>query len=88
MTLTETVGFWAGVVLPLFDISLIAHVIKRKSSADISLLWAFGLWLTSVLMMPSAFVSGNIQAIGFNSMNVLMLTLVVIVVFKYRKGRV
>lgn len=88
MSLTETVGFWAGVVLPLFDIALIAHVIKRRSSADISLAWAFGLWLTSVLMAPSAFVSGDKAAMGFNAVNVFMLTIVLVVVFKYRKGRV
>lgn len=83
----ETIGFWAAVVLPLWDIPLIAHVIKRKSSKDISLVWAFGLWLTSVLMAPSAFVSGDKMAMGFNVVNVVMLTLVVIVVFKYRKGQ-
>ena len=87
MSLPQTVGFWAGVVLPLFDIALIARVLKRKSSADISLSWAFGLWLTSVLMAPSAFISGDKAAMGFNSMNVFMLTIVVIVVFKYRKGK-
>ncbi len=82
----EAVGFWAGVMLPLFDIALIAHVLKRRSSQDISLTWAFGLWLTSVLMAPSAFVSGDKAAMGFNAMNVIMLTGVLIVVYKYRKG--
>jgi hypothetical protein len=48
--------------------------------------WIFGLWSSSVLMAPSAFISGDRAAIGFNSVNVTMLTAVLIVVFKYRKG--
>lgn len=82
----KTIGFWAGVILPLWDFSLISHVIKRKSSQDISLGWAFGLWLSSVLMAPSAFVARDKLAIGFNVVNVVMLTAVLVVVFKYRKG--
>ena len=82
----KTIGFWAGVALPLWDIPLIVHVVKRKSSQDISVSWAVGIWFTSVLMAPSAFISGDKLAIGFNIMNVTMLTGVVIVVIKYRKG--
>ena len=62
------------------------RVIQRKSSQDISLGWAFGIWFSSVLMAPSAFISGDKVAMGFNVMNVIMLTGVLIVVFKYRKG--
>ena len=61
----ETVGFWAAVILPLWDIPLMVHVIKRKSSQDISLGWAFGLWLSSVLMAPSAFITRDRVAVGF-----------------------
>ena len=82
----RTVGFWAAVILPLWDIPLIVRVIQRKSSQDISMIWAVGLWITSVLMSPSAFLSGDKTAIGFNIMNVIMLTGVLIVVIKYRKG--
>jgi hypothetical protein len=38
-------------------------------------------------MAPSAFISGNKLAIGFNTMNVIMLTGVMIVTVKYRKGK-
>ena len=82
----QTLSFWAAVILPLWDIPLMVRVIRRKSSQDISLGWAFGLWMSSVLMAPSAFVSGDRVAIGFNTVNVTMLTAVLIVVFKYRKG--
>ena len=83
----KTVGFWAAVILPLWDIPLMVHVIKRKSSEDISLGWAFGLWLSSVLMAPSSFLAGDRVAMGFNVVNVIVLTGVLIVVFKYRKGK-
>lgn len=82
----ETVGFWAATVLPLWDIPLIVRIVRRKSSQDISMAWAFGIWICSVLMTPSAFISGDLAAIGFNTVNVIMLTAVLIVVFKYRKG--
>lgn len=83
----ETIGFWAAVILPLWDIPLIVRVVQRKSSQDISLIWAAGIWVTAVLMAPSAFISGNKLAIGFNTMNVIMLTGVMIVTVKYRKGK-
>ena len=86
MTAWETIGFWAGIMLPLWDIPLIVRIIQRKSSADISLLWIWGLWLTSILMTPSAFMVGNILAIGFNVVNVVMLSIVLIIVIKYQKG--
>ena len=72
--------------MPLWDIPLIIRIIQRKSSKDISVVWALGLWGTSVLMAPTAFISGDKIAIGFNITNVVMLTAVVIVVLKYRKG--
>lgn len=84
-------GFWenagaiAGGILPLFDLFLIVHVIKRKSSKDISLMWAIGLWATSVGMAPAGILSPSIASKAFNIVNVLMLTIVVIVVYKYRK---
>lgn len=83
----KTIGFWAAVILPLWDIPLMVRVVQRKSSQDISLVWALGIWISSVLMAPSAFISGDKLAIGFNTMNVIMLTGVVIVVIKYRKGK-
>lgn len=82
----EGVSFWAAVTLPLFDISLIMRILRRKSSADISLIWATGMWACSVLMAPSAFISGDRTAIGFNIVNVVMLSAVFAAVVKYRKG--
>ena len=82
----ETIGLWAGIILPLWDIPLIVRIIKRKSSADISLGWIWGLWAASVLMTPNAFIVGNQLAIAFNIVNVIMLSIVLLVVIKYQKG--
>ncbi len=84
----KTLGFWAAVVLPLWDIPLIVRMVRRRSSQDISLAWIFGLWGASLFMAPSAFVSRDILAMGFNTMNVAMLTAVLAAVLKYRKGNV
>jgi len=83
----QTIGLWAGIMLPLWDIPLIVRVIRRKSSADISLLWTWGIWLSSVLMAPSAFVAHNTIAIGFNIVNVITLSIVLVVVVKFRRGK-
>ena len=80
------IALLAATMLPLWDIPLIIRIVQRKSSQDISMVWAAGLWATSVLMAPSAFISGDKVAIGFNCVNVTMVTIVLIVVYKYRKG--
>jgi hypothetical protein len=82
----KTIGLLAATILPLWDIPLIVRIVRRRSSQDISLIYAVGIWVTSVMMAPSAFVSGDKLAIGFNTMNVIMLTAVMAVTIKYRKG--
>lgn len=82
----KTIGLIAATVLPLWDIPLIVRIVRRRSSQDISLIYAVGIWVTAVMMAPSAFVSGDKLAIGFNVMNVIMLTGVMVVTIKYRKG--
>jgi uncharacterized protein with PQ loop repeat len=82
----KTIGLWAAMMLPLWDIPLIVRVVRRKSSQDISAVWAVGIWACSVMMAPSAFISGDMRAIGFNTVNVIMMTAVVFVVIKYQKG--
>ncbi len=51
------------------------------------MIWAVGIWVAAVLMAPSAFIKADRIAIGFNVMNVVMLTGVLIVTIKYRKGK-
>jgi uncharacterized protein with PQ loop repeat len=81
----EKIAFIAAIVLPLWNIPLIARVIKRKSSQDISIHWAVGVWICFLLMAPQAFTSADHVWRTFNIMNLLLFTVVVIVVLVYRK---
>ena len=82
----EHIGLVAAVMLPFFNIPLIMKIIQRKSSKDISMVWALGVWVCIVLMSPSGFTSKDIVWRTFNYVNFIFFTTVVIVTIKYRKG--
>ncbi len=89
MTLKEivdTVGFVAAVVLPLWNIPLIFKIIKRRSSRDISLGWAIGVWVCIVLMAPASFTSQDLIWKTFNIINFILFSAVVVTTLKYRNG--
>ena len=81
----QAIGLIAGIILPLFNIPLIIKIIKRKSSRDISLVWVMGVWTCIVLMSPSAFTSQDIVWRTFSYINIILFTVVVVTVLKYRK---
>ncbi len=81
----ETLGLWAAVILPLWNIPLIMRIIKRKSSADLSLWWALGVWVCLLLMAPSGFTSKDIVWKTFNITNIVLFTAVVATALFYRK---
>jgi len=81
----EKIAFIAAIALPLWNIPLIARVIKRKSSKDISMYWVLGVWICFFLMAPAAFRSPDSVWRAFNIMNLILFTAVVIVVLAYRK---
>lgn len=82
----DKIGMWAGIVLPLWDIPLIVRIIRRKSAADISLVWMWGLWGCSVLMAVSAFAANNNPtAVAFNISNIIALSVLLAVVLKYHR---
>jgi len=83
----ETVSLVAAIVLPFFNIPLIMKVIQRKSSQDISLCWALGVWVCILLMAPSGFKSVDIVWRTFNYVNITLFTAVMLVTLKYRNGR-
>lgn len=82
------VALIAAVILPLWNIPLIVRVVKRKSSRDISLYWAWGVWICFLLMAPEAFRSSDIVWRIFNIVNMVLFTFVLVVVLWYRKTRV
>lgn len=81
----KTVALIAAIILPLWDIPLIVRVIRRKSSKDISISWALGIWICFLLMAPEGFRSPDIVWRVFNIVNLILFTVVVVVVLWYRK---
>jgi len=81
----EKIGFIAAIVLPLWNIPLILRIIERKSSRDISLPWALGVWTCLALMTPVGIQSSEMVWRVFSIMNVSIFSFVVIIVLWYRK---
>lgn len=81
----QKIAMVAAVVLPLCNIPLIVRIIKRKSSQDISIPWAVGVWICLVLMFPSAFVSEDIVWKVYNIVNFILFSSVVVTVLLFRK---
>ena len=81
----KIIGLFAAVILPFFNIPLIIKIIRRQSSADISISWAMGVWICSLLMAPSGFISTDLVWRCYNVVNLVLFTGVVITVLKYRK---
>ena len=84
--LIKNIGFIAAVVLPLWNIPLVVKIIKRRSSKDISLSWALGVWICILFMFPSGIISKDPTWKAFNIVNFVLFSTVVIAAFKYRKG--
>ena len=78
-------GVLAAIVLPLFNISLMLRIRRRKSSNDISIVWAIGVFSCVLLMLPSAILSKDLVFKLFEVMNVILFSGVVYHVLKYRK---
>lgn len=51
------IGMIVGIIMPFFNLAQIWRMIKFKSSHDISMPWALGVWVCAVLMLPSALMS-------------------------------
>lgn len=83
--ISRIIGLIAAVAMPLWNIPLIVRVVRRKTSKDISLPWAFGVWGCILLMTPSSLKSDDVVLRGFAISNIIFFTAVVIVVWKYHK---
>ncbi len=80
----EKIALIASITLPLWNIPLIARMIQRKSSDDISLAWALGVWGSFALMAPQGFVSTDIVWKTFSMINFFAFSIVAGVVVFYR----
>ena len=82
----QTMGMIAAIFLPFFNIPLIVRIVKRKSSRDISLVWAVGIWVGIIMMAPSGIMSADPVWRTFNYTNIVFFTGVLVATLKYRKG--
>ena len=80
----RALGLAAAVVMPLWNIPLIIKIQQRRSSKDISLPWAVGVFVCIVLMLPSAVVSPDRIFQLFAFVNTVFFGAVVIQVVRYR----
>ncbi|MBF0483903.1 MAG: hypothetical protein HQL25_04260 [Candidatus Omnitrophica bacterium] len=87
MNLLDKIGFAAAVILPLFNIPLILRMIERKSSQDVSLVWAVGVWVCILLMAPSGFQSKDMVWRVFNVMNVVFFSAVALTTLNFRRKK-
>lgn len=85
--MTKTIAFIAAIVLPLFNIPLIVRIVKRRSSKDLSIHWALGVWICFLLMAPESLRSSDIVWRAFSIMNLILFTCVLIAVLVYKKGK-
>jgi uncharacterized protein with PQ loop repeat len=81
------IAFIAAVVLPLFNIPLIVRVIKRRSSKDLSIHWALGVWICFLMMLPESLNSSDMVWRVFSIMNIILFSGVAFVTLVYRKGK-
>lgn len=83
----KTIALIAAIALPMFNIPLIVKVVKRRSSKDLSISWAVGVWTCFILMLPESLRSPDIVWRAFSVANMILFTCVLIVVLAYRKGK-
>lgn len=83
----ETVGLICAVLMPVFNIPLIARIWKRRSSEDISLSWAVGVWVCMAGMVPSGLLSADRTLRLFTIANVVFFTAVLMSVLAFHPVR-
>jgi nitroreductase len=74
----KNIALIASIILPLWNIPLIYGMIKRGSSKDISLYWAFGVWICLLLMFPAALTSVDIVWKTFSITNMVLFSAVTV----------
>ena len=80
------IGLIAAIVLPLWNIPLIIRIVRRKSSKDVSLVWAIGVWICIVLMFPVGISSPEIVWRTYTVINTIFFSAVTVTVYIYRNG--
>ena len=77
-------GLIAAIVMPFWNIPLIVKIGQRKSSKDISMAWAIGVFVCMVLMLPSGLRSSDSVFRIFTVTNFLFFSGVVFQTLRHR----
>lgn len=80
----KIIALIAAVILPFWNIPLLWRIEKRRSSADISCWWAFGVETCLLLMFPAALGSADIVYKTFSIINIIFFTAIVVEVVRFR----
>ena len=83
----DTLALIASVALPLWNIPLILRIIKRRSSDDISIWWAIGVWLCLLAILPSGLNSDYLVWKVFSIANLSLFSFVVFVTFLFHNKK-
>ena len=81
----QALGYLASVVLPLFNIPLVVRLCRRKSSADLSLVWVFGVLACLMMILPVAWASTDPVFRLFSILNFLFFSPVAGLALYYRR---
>ena len=68
----QILGMTSSIALPLFNIPLMARIIRRRSSADLSLIWVLGVFFSLVGMTPAGCQSPDMIFKVFTLINVVL----------------
>ena len=84
----KLLGIVAGAAMPLFNVPLMVRIWRRKSCADISLAWLFGVWGCIVLMFPSTLLSIDpvLRVFGFSNLVLFSGVVAVVMYFRWKPG--
>ncbi len=70
----KILGLASGILMPFFNIPLIARILRRRSSADISIVWVVGCWVCVMGMLPSSLRSADMVLRFFGITNAIFFT--------------
>ena len=84
----ELLALAASIIMPLWNIPLVVKIVRRRSSQDLSLSWAWGVWLCMLFMIPWAVLTRDIVLKVFSFVNFTLFSTVVAAVVKYRVEKI
>ena len=83
-SLIEWFGFISSIILPFSNIPLMMRLYQRKSSADLSLIWLFGIFFSLVGMLPVGLRSEDFIFRIFTILNLIFFSGVTFLAVYYR----